>query len=90
MMQMKATMRITRIMAITDGTWHFSSLSITGLTRIKMKRDMTRGIKRDEQSFMTPKNNTTPMKVTIDLVLLSIVFPPGQLYSPIAKGGNIV
>ena len=63
-------------MAIMDGTWHFSSLSITGLTRIKMKRDMTRGIKRDEQSFMTPKNNTTPMKVTIDLVLLSIVFPP--------------
>ena len=84
------TIKSTKIMAMGEGTWHFSSLSIIGLTRIKIKIANARGRTRDEQSFITAKNNTIPIKEIIPFVLLSIIFPLSRLYFAIAKGSNIV
>ena len=69
---MQVTIKRTKIMAIGEGTWHLSNLSMIGLTKIKIKRANTKGKTREEHNFITAKNNITPIKDIIPLVLLSI------------------
>ena len=72
MMQTQVTRRSTTIMAKGDGICIFSILSITGFTSMNMKTAIIRGMISDEQSFITTRNITTPMKEMTLLTCRSI------------------